>query len=45
MDDSPESKLDAILKAIEALTIRIGALENLASGIGISSGAEIPQPT
>ena len=38
-------KLDAILKAIEALTVRIGALENIASGIGTSLGAKILQPT
>jgi hypothetical protein len=44
MADSQESKLDATLKAIEALTARTGALKNLASGIGISLGAEIPQP-
>jgi hypothetical protein len=44
MVDSQESKLDAILKVIEALTARTGALENLASGIGTSPGAEIPQP-
>jgi hypothetical protein len=31
MADSHESKLDAVLKAIEALTARTGALENLAS--------------
>ena len=38
-----ESKLDAVLKAIEALTARIEALENLASGVGTSTKAEIPQ--
>jgi hypothetical protein len=43
MADSHESKLDAVLKAIEALTARTGALENLASWIGISPEAEIPQ--
>jgi hypothetical protein len=32
------------LKAIEALTVITRALENLASGIGTSPGAEIPQP-
>jgi hypothetical protein len=45
MADSQESKLDATLKAIEALTARTGALKNLASIIGTSPGAEIPQPT
>jgi hypothetical protein len=44
MADSYESKLDAFLKAIEALTPRIRALENLASTVGISLGAEISQP-
>ena len=44
MADSQESKLHAVLKAIEALTIRIWALENLASGIGTSPEAKIPQP-
>jgi hypothetical protein len=34
MSNLHESKLDAVLKAIEALTAKIGALENLASGIG-----------
>jgi hypothetical protein len=45
MVDSHESKLDTVLKAIEALTTRIGALENLASGVGTSPGAEILQST
>jgi hypothetical protein len=45
MVDSYESKLDVVLKAIEALTARTGALENLASRIGTSPRAEIPQPT
>jgi hypothetical protein len=35
-----ESKLDVVLKAIEALTARTGALENLASGVGTSQGTE-----
>jgi hypothetical protein len=43
MANSHESKLNAVLKAIEALIVRIGALENLASGVAISQGAEIPQ--
>jgi hypothetical protein len=34
-----------VLKAIEALTARTRALENLALGIGSSLRAEIPQPT
>ena len=42
MADLHESKLDAILKAIEASIARIGALENLALGVGISQGAGIP---
>jgi hypothetical protein len=45
MTGSQESKLDAVLKAIEALTARTGALENLASRIGTSPRAKIPQPT
>jgi hypothetical protein len=45
MANSHESKLDAILKAIEVLTARTGALENMTSGIGTSPGAEIPQLT
>jgi hypothetical protein len=45
MDDSHESKLDVVLKTIEALTIRTEALENFASGVGTNPGAEIPQPT
>jgi hypothetical protein len=32
------------LKAIEALTARTRALKNLASWVGTSQGAEIPQP-
>jgi hypothetical protein len=44
MVDSHELKLDVVLKAIEALTVRTGALENLASGVATSLGAEIPQP-
>jgi hypothetical protein len=43
MIDVHESKLDAVLKAIEALTAKTGALENLALRVGISPGAEIPQ--
>jgi hypothetical protein len=39
--ESYESKLDAVLKAIKALTAITGALENLASGIDTSQGAEI----
>jgi hypothetical protein len=45
MANSQESKLDVVLKAIEALTTRTRALENLALGIGTSPRAEIPQPT
>jgi hypothetical protein len=45
MADSHESKLDAVFKTIEALTARTGALENLASKVGTSLGAEIPQST
>jgi hypothetical protein len=45
MANSQESKLDVVLKAIEALTARTRALENLALGIGTSPRAEIPQPT
>jgi hypothetical protein len=44
MADSHESKLDTVLKSIEVLTARIGALENFALEVGISQGAEIPQP-
>ena len=44
MDNSHESKLNAILKAIEALTTRTKALENLASRVGTSQGAETFQP-
>jgi hypothetical protein len=44
MDNLHESKLDAFLKAIEALTARTRALKNLASRVGISQGAEISQP-
>jgi hypothetical protein len=36
MANSHESKLDVVLKAIEALTARTGALENLALGVGTS---------
>jgi hypothetical protein len=43
IDDLHESKLDAVLKAIEALIARTEALENLASGIGTSQRAKIPQ--
>jgi hypothetical protein len=43
MADSHESKLNAILKTIEALTVRTRALENLALRDGTSPGAEIPQ--
>jgi hypothetical protein len=43
MADSHESKLDVVLKAIEALTARTEALENLASAVGTSPGTEIPQ--
>jgi hypothetical protein len=45
MADLHESKLNAVLKAIEALTARSGALENFASGVGTSPRAKIPQPT
>jgi hypothetical protein len=45
MVDSHELKLDAILKAIEALTTRFGALENLASGVGTCPRVEISQST
>jgi hypothetical protein len=45
MADSHESNLDAVLKATEALIARTGALENLASGVGTSPGAKIPQLT
>jgi hypothetical protein len=45
MANSQESKLDVVLKAIEALTTRTRALENLALGICTSPRAEIPQPT
>ena len=44
MANAQESKLDAVLKAIEALTARTRALENLALGIDTSLGAKIPQP-
>jgi hypothetical protein len=44
MADSYESKLDAVLKTIEALIAKTGALKNLALGVGTSQGAEIPQP-
>jgi hypothetical protein len=44
MADIHKLKLDAVLKAIEALTTRTGVLENLASGVGISQGAKILQP-
>jgi hypothetical protein len=43
MADSHESKLDVVLKAIETLTTRIRALENLTSRVGISPWAETPQ--
>jgi hypothetical protein len=45
MADSLESKLDAVLKAIEALAARTRAFENLALRVVTSLGAEIPQPT
>ena len=44
MTNLHESKLDAVLKAIEALTAKIGALEYLALGIDTSPGMKIPQP-
>jgi hypothetical protein len=44
MANAQESKLDVVLKAIEALIARTRALENLASRIGTSQGAKIPQP-
>jgi hypothetical protein len=37
MIDSHESKLDVVLKTIEALIARTRALENLASGVGTNS--------
>jgi hypothetical protein len=40
-----ESKLGAVLKAIEVLTIRTRALEILASRVGTSPEVEIPQST
>ena len=40
MVDSYESKLDVVLKAIEALTTKIGALEDLAWRVGTSLGAK-----
>jgi hypothetical protein len=43
MVDSHESKLDAVLNVIEALTARAEALENLASRIGTSQGSKILQ--
>jgi hypothetical protein len=42
MADLHELKLYAILKTIEALTTRTGALENLALIIGTNPRAEIP---
>jgi hypothetical protein len=45
MADSHESKLYAVLKAIEALIAKIGALKNLVSGAGTSPRAEILRPT
>jgi hypothetical protein len=45
MVDSHESMLNVVLKAIEALKERTGALENLASWVGTSPGAKIPQLT
>jgi hypothetical protein len=44
MANSYESKLDVVLKAIEALTVITRALKSLASGVGTSQRAEIPQP-
>jgi hypothetical protein len=44
MADSQKSKLDMVLKAIEALTVRTRALENLASGVGTSIEARIHHP-
>jgi hypothetical protein len=43
MADSHESKINAVLKTIEALTAKTEALEILASGVGIIPGAEILQ--
>jgi phage tail sheath protein FI len=43
--DSYESKLDAVLKAIEALIVRTRALENLASRVGTNPRTKIPQST
>jgi hypothetical protein len=43
MADSYESNLDAVLKAIEALILRTGVLDNFASGVGTSQEAKIPQ--
>jgi hypothetical protein len=45
MADSLESKLDAVLKAIEALAARTRAFENLALRVVTSLGAEIPHAT
>jgi hypothetical protein len=44
MIDLHESKLDAVLRAIEALTLRTRALKSLASRVGTSQRIEIPQP-
>jgi hypothetical protein len=43
MTNLHESKLAAVLKAIETLTVRTRALENFASGVGTSQGVETPQ--
>jgi hypothetical protein len=42
MADPHESKLDAVLKAIEALIGRTKALENLTSRVNTSLGVKIP---
>jgi hypothetical protein len=39
MADSHESKLDAVLRVIEALTAKTGTLENFVTRVGTSSGA------
>jgi hypothetical protein len=45
MADSHESKLEAVLRAIKALTARIEALENFVIRVGINLGAKISQST
>ena len=45
MADLYESKLDAVLKVIKALTIRTKTLGIFFIGIDTSSRAEISQPT